>query len=919
VVLDALRSRGKVTQKGKEWIACCPAHDDSEPSLSVTTGDNDKVLVTCRSQGCSWEAIASALGLPESAFFRSDGKASAEKWIDYDNPVAIYLFENANRTPAYQHWRLNVYDHKGGVVIDKTFIFKRPSGSGWKTGLAKKPQILYRLPELLEADPAIPVWICEGEKNANNLVARGLVATTCSDGAGKWKDRYSADLHGRICYVLEDNDEAGRKDVLKKAQSLRGEAASVKVIRIPGLPEKGDVSDFLASGGTIDQLEEIARNTPEWTPPVDTDDRPKILVTHEEMQVNDQAIEALARDAEVYHRNLKLVAIAINEKGVKRQKRDVRRPEGAPIIRPIQSPRLRELLTRNARWFKRIKDHKEEWEEIPTHPPDWSVSAVLAREEWPELRYLVGIIEIPAIRADGSIIETPGYDDQTGLVYRPNGAFPPVPRNPTEEDVKKAKELLFALVKDFPFKDGHKAVWLAALLTVLVRFLIDGPCPIFVFDANTSAAGKSLLMDIIALIITGRVMTRTRYYHDPVETDKQIVATCLSGDLVVMFDNIENGGQFGNAAIDAASTGQTYRGRILGKSEMTPDLDLVTVFFVSGNNLALCGDTPRRIVPCRLESLLEHPEERDDYEIKDLKRYVLEHRGDLVQAALTIMKAFLLAGKPATFTDKDGKPLKLTPMHYPEWCGLIRHAVVWATGLDPAVGRKDLVEADPKRLHCIALVEGWEEIQTAKNGIAMTTRDMIEELREHPNDYQTMRNALAGIWSKVKPGELPSAGAIGMKISEIRGKVFAKKRFVSAGEEKRAKLWKVESASKPRDPGESSESSESLAYPRAENKEIPSRSGNAISKANDGQQTHQTHQTHQEPLDPATWRSITATWSIPRREAWGKRADAYEAAGDPWDVAERRAFEEDTGEPEEPTVIASEPEPEKVQQTRLNL
>ena len=210
-------------------------------------------------------------------------------------------------------------------------------------------------------------------------------------------------------------------------------------------------------------------------------------------------------------------------------------------------------------------------------------------------------------------------------------------------------------------------------------------------------------------------MTRTGYYHDAVETDKQITATALAGDTVVMFDNIENGGRFGNSALDRALTARTYRGRILGKSEMTPPLDLTTVFFATGNNLTLVGDVVRRIVNGRLESPMERPEQRTGFAVStcgcgcggNLLDHVRRHREEFVTAALTILKAFILA-KPAD--------PRLEPMDFAVWSSLIRNAVYWATGLDPAIGRKDLADSDPQRQHHGAFVEELQhEIQEVRS------------------------------------------------------------------------------------------------------------------------------------------------------------------------------------------------------------
>src|SRR5262249_8535282 len=155
-----------------------------------------------------------------------------------------------------------------------------------------------------------------------------------------------------------------------------------------------------------------------------------------------------------------------------------------PVIRAVQPARLREILTKIARWKKWAKERSDGYKLHDAHPPDWSVSAILAREDWQDIRYLAGVVEVPTLRADGSVIEKPGYDPATNLLYLPNGEFPPVPDQPTRDDAQKAARSFLDLVKDFPFKKGHAVAWLAALLTVLARFLIDGPTPIFLIEAN---------------------------------------------------------------------------------------------------------------------------------------------------------------------------------------------------------------------------------------------------------------------------------------------------------------------------------------------------------------------------------------------------------------------------------------------------
>jgi hypothetical protein len=607
----------------------------------------------------------------------------------------------------------------------------------------------------------------------------------------------------------------------------------------------------------------------------DADPRPVIFVTTEEAEVNDQAVKVLASAPGLYQRNFRLVAVARDSRP--KQGADIKRAEGTPVIRPVQAAKLREDLTRIIQWQAFKPDRNGKARRVNAHPPAWCMAAILAREEWPDIPYLLGVVEAPTLRADGSILDEPGYDRRTGLLYVPNGSFPPVLANPSRDDARTAADSLFELVKDFPFKTGHKASWLAALLTPLARFLIDGPCPLFLLEANTSGAGKSKLCDIIGMVVSGREMTRTGYYHDPVEMDKQITATALAGDRTVFLDNITNGGELGNSSLDRALTGRTYRGRVLGKLEMTPDLDLICVFYATGNNLSLCGDTPRRILPGRLESPLEHPEERDDFTIKgcqcgcggDLIDHARRDRGRLHVAALTILRAYIQAGKPL-------QPLK--PMDFPAWSSLIRNAVYWATGLDPAVGRADLRKADSHHEHCAAFVEAWHEVQTERRVRAMTTADLVRELAagKQSKACEMMRAAISELWPKLKPGDLPSSGTIGKTIGAIRDKPFGPLKFQEFGSEDRRKLWAVVTIPPADEFDEDNEfisnSTRESCADNSQRDNCPTDNCQRNSAGGSAKETHQTHQTHREADPPAGAGDIP----FARPEGW---ADAWVVTG----------------------------------------
>ena len=176
--------------------------------------------------------------------------------------------ENAKRKLVAEYGYL---DETGRLLFQvvryapKDFRQRRPeSNGGWSWSVKGMRVVPYRLPELL-AEPARPVVIVEGEKDADNLAKIGVLATCNAGGAGKWTTEHAAFLRNRRVVVLCDNDESGRNHAQLVARSLDGIAECVGIVELPGLPEKGDASDWIAAGGTKDELRRLAEATPLWT------------------------------------------------------------------------------------------------------------------------------------------------------------------------------------------------------------------------------------------------------------------------------------------------------------------------------------------------------------------------------------------------------------------------------------------------------------------------------------------------------------------------------------------------------------------------------------------------------------------------------------------------------------------------------
>lgn len=244
-LLDRLRN---VRTQGEGWEACCPAHDDGRQSLSVGVGEGGRALVHCHA-GCPAEAVLDALGLVPADLFPDHDRAGGTRQGGR-RVVATYDYTDEAGCLLYQCVRFD----------PKDFRQRRPlrlpprSDQDWAWNLGGVRRVLYRLPELLAADPAQPVFVVEGEKDVEALRKLGLVATCNAMGAGKWRKEYAADLKGRHVLVIADNDDVGRKHAADVLASLQGVAARAGLLTLPDLPEHGDVSDWLAAGGTIERL-----------------------------------------------------------------------------------------------------------------------------------------------------------------------------------------------------------------------------------------------------------------------------------------------------------------------------------------------------------------------------------------------------------------------------------------------------------------------------------------------------------------------------------------------------------------------------------------------------------------------------------------------------------------------------------------
>jgi AAA domain len=241
-----------VRKSGSGFMARCPAHDDGTASLSVGPGRDQPVVLNCQA-GCRPDDVLGKLGLT---------------WEDLSNPrerkakptvVAEYEYRDENGQLLY------VVERR----LPKDFRCKRPDGAGgwvYQGAMTGVRRVLYRLPELHAAvRDGQPVYVVEGEKDADTLHAAGKVATCNVHGAGKWRDEYARPFTGATVRIIADRDDPGRAHAATVAASMRGVTASVSVAQ----PPEGckDISDLLAAGRKLTELE-LLDGPPAETPPV---------------------------------------------------------------------------------------------------------------------------------------------------------------------------------------------------------------------------------------------------------------------------------------------------------------------------------------------------------------------------------------------------------------------------------------------------------------------------------------------------------------------------------------------------------------------------------------------------------------------------------------------------------------------------
>lgn len=456
--------------------------------------------------------------------------------------------------------------------------------------------------------------------------------------------------------------------------------------------------------------------------------------------------------------------------------KNIKRPAGAIMLHPVDAAHLVEIATRSAtheKWDARRSDF------VLIDCPRRVADSYIARGHWPELPDLAGFIETPTITQDGRVIDTPGYDMDSGLfcAFGKIHGYQRPPPKPSKDDAEQALIRLLELFKTFPFVDDvDRVAMLAGVLTAIQRRLLPA-APLFGITAPTPGTGKTLLCETLALVATARRASVLSLGHDDAETEKRLAGSFLAGDACLLIDNVER--PLKGDLLCQATTQQFLRLRPLGGSGML-NVPTHAMIIATGNNLAVVGDLKRRVVMVRLDAKTERPEHRTFD--RDHLKLVSEKRGQIITDAITIVAAFLAAGAPS-----------IAGLHgvggFELWDKMVRRPLAWLELPDPMQASEELRTSDPD-MECMRLVFGaWHDAFGARQVTAAEVVASATSVGQSAND--DLRDAL-----QLACSEKPNARRLGNWLRCHRDKIIDNAQLKQSGLDSRSKSarWKVISA-----------------------------------------------------------------------------------------------------------------------------
>lgn len=489
---------------------------------------------------------------------------------------------------------------------------------------------------------------------------------------------------------------------------------------------------------------------------------PAVVVT--DRQLRDQtadalkALELVNRTPTVFQRGGDIVRV----------RRD--QATGHPMIQRLGVDEMVGLLTRCAD-FIRINDAGKR---ISITPPQAIARDILALPEW-RFPPLLGVVQSPRVRPDGTLLLKPGYDPATKLwldEYQGWERFA-VPDDPTDEELAAAIKLIEELLCDFRFVGAaDRANAIGFMLTMVLRCAIKGPVPVAAFDARSKqGTGKSLLAKVAGVVATGRMPVMSAIPTDEPELRKSLTALLAEGHEAVVFDNatssvIESG------TWASCITADEFEDRILGASKRVR-VPVRCSWAITGNAMAFGGDMVRRTYQVLQDAGVERPEDRTGFR-HELPAWALEKRSELLRACLILCRRWWSDGCP--------NPRLPTWGSFEDFVRIVG-GVLENAGITGFLGNRAMFRegADVDRSEWFVFVSALA--RRFERGHTFSASDVAEALKEDRDLVDALPASLRDAWEKEKG----FTNRLGRALRTHSGAVFGNYRLEAGGRDTHAK------------------------------------------------------------------------------------------------------------------------------------
>ena len=416
--------------------------------------------------------------------------------------------------------------------------------------------------------------------------------------------------------------------------------------------------------------------------------------------------------------------------------------------------------------FLRFEGRKKVW--IPSDsPPELATRYIHKRGTWLESE-LVGLLNGPIFRLDGTLLDAPGYDTKTGLLLRSRNAdrFPKIPHKPTTKQLHEAFQTLWEPFALFPFVGPDDAAGtLSAMLTAIQRPILP-TAPAFGFNAHVMGTGKSYLAKTISWL-SGNEPSEMPWSSEPEEQRKRLTAALLAGRSSVLIDNLN--GMLDSDTLCSILTSERYEDRKLGVSENL-NLSTRSLFLITGNNLTVIKDLCRRVIVSTIDHGTEKPSKLafPFNPVARVRENWLKYRA----AGLTILSAYIAAGSPRITNDSVGS--------FEVWDSTIRQCVLWLSQFEFAMTYNSVPELgdpiklleqsyvnDPELERLEQFLSGWYWMyQDQEKIVADLLRDAGNLFSDQSNDGITNE-----LLSDISGGNKPNSRAIAAFMRRNKGRI----------------------------------------------------------------------------------------------------------------------------------------------------